>query len=71
MDGRRAERRGTVVHPSSSTLGGTAGGATLGGGAVGVAVGGVVLDFVVDEVSACALVECSSARRASMAASWS
>ena len=71
MIGCRAERRGTVVHPSLSTLGGAAGGATLGGGAVGVAVGGVVLDFMVDALSACALVEWSSAQRASMAASWS
>ena len=65
------DRFSTVVQPASSTLGDATGGTTLGGCAVGVAVGGVLIFFAAVMVSGCVLVECSSVRRVSMAASWS
>ncbi len=67
----RDDRRCTVVQPVVFTLGDAVGATTLGGGAGGVAVGGVVSSLAVGVVVACVLVEWSSARRASMATSWS
>ncbi len=67
----REDRCCTVVQPELSTLGGATGGTTLGGGAVDVAVVGVMICLAVGVAAGCVLVECSSARRASMAASWS
>ncbi len=62
----RGDHRCTMVQRESSTLGGATWGSTLGGGAGGVTVGGVLMCLAVGAVKVCMLVECSSARRASM-----
>ena len=70
-----AEGVAAVVQLAPSTPGGAAGGlvlvGTLGGGAIGIAVGGALICLALGVVAGCVLVECSSAQRASMAASWS